>query len=109
MKRWQDWGSLVLGIWLVLSPWLLGYSTTPSAFWNALIVGAAVTILSILALSGGQLWEEWTDLVLAVWLILSPWILNFTANTAAFWNAVIVGVLIGVLALWVTRQHPRPA
>jgi hypothetical protein len=34
------------------------------------------------------------------WLIASPFVLGFTANIAAMWNQLIVGLLVGILATW---------
>jgi uncharacterized membrane protein YczE len=109
MRRWQDWANLVLGIWLILSPWILGYSATSAALWNALIVGVVVGLMAFLHLQNGPLWEEWVNVVLGVWLILSPWILGFSAQGNATWNAVVVGLLVGVLALSVAREKPKAA
>lgn len=55
MRKWQDWANLVLGLWLVLSPWILGFSGTSSATWNAVLLGLAVGLLSLLHLQGGPL------------------------------------------------------
>ncbi len=109
MRPWQDWANLILGLWLVLSPWLLGFSGTPAAMWNALIIGVVVGLMALLHLRDGPMWEEWVNVVLGVWLILSPWILGFSGMANAMWNAVIVGLLVGVLALSVTREKPKAA
>jgi len=109
MRKWQDWANLVLGLWLVLSPWILGFSGTSSATWNAVLLGLAVGLLSLLRLQGGPLWEEGANVVLGVWLILSPWILGFSGEAGATWNAVIVGLLVGLLALSVAREKPKTA
>lgn len=109
MRRWQDWANLVLGLWLILSPWLLGYSATSAALWNALIVGVVVGLMALLHLQNGPMWEEWVNVVLGVWLILSPWLLGFSAQGNATWNAVVVGLLVGALALSVTREKPKAA
>ena len=109
MRKWQDWANLVLGLWLVLSPWILGFSGTSSATWNAVLLGLAVGLLSLLHLQGGPLWEEWANVVLGVWLILSPWILGFSGEADATWNAVIVGLLVGLLALSVAREKRKTA
>ena len=45
-------------------------------------------------------WEEWTNVVLGVWLAISPWVLGFSSHFAAMVNAVIVGVVVAALALW---------
>ena len=47
MRKWQDWANLVLGLWLVLSPWILGFSGTSSATWNAVILGLLVCLLAL--------------------------------------------------------------
>lgn len=109
MRRWQDWANLILGLWLVLSPWLLGFSGTPAALWNALLIGVAVGLMALLHLRDGPMWEEWVKVILGVWLILSPWVLGFSGVANAMWNAVIVGLLVGVLALSVTRERPKAA
>ncbi len=109
MKRWQDWANLVLGVWLILSPWLLGFSGTPAATWNAVVVGVVVALMALLHLRGGPMWEEWLNVLLGVWLILSPWLLGFSGVGNAMWNALIVGVLVGALALSLTREKPKAA
>ena len=109
MQRWQDWANLVLGVWLILSPWLLGFSGTPAAMWNAVLVGVVVGLMALMHLRGGPMWEEWVSVVLGVWLLLSPWILGISGMGNAMWNAVIVGLLVGALALSVTREKPKAA
>ncbi len=107
--HWQDWASLVLGLWLLLSPWLLGYTSLTNALWNSVIVGILVALMALMHLRGGPVWEEWVNLVLGIWLILSPWILGFSGMASPTWNAVIVGVLVGLFALLVTREKPHAA
>src|ERR1700756_894423 len=51
-----------------------------------------------------QTWkrEALTDvvnLVLGVWLFLSPWIFGFDPETAASWNACLSGIVIAGLAI----------
>lgn len=45
-------------------------------------------------------WREFGGLVLALWLVISPWALAYQAQSGPAWNAVIVGMLIGVSALY---------
>lgn len=59
-------------------------------------------------------WQDWANLVLAIWLFVSPWVLNFggailmsnggggpvgSAPMAATWNACIVAVIVAVMAV----------
>ena len=52
-------------------------------------------------------WEEWVNVVLAVWLIASPFALEFASHTTVLWNHIIVGVLVGILALWTALTTPE--
>ncbi len=50
--EWEDWVSPVLGLWLIVSPWVLGFrETMMSATRVNVAVGIAVTVFS-----AGALW-----------------------------------------------------
>ena len=109
--RWQDSLAVLLGVWLFFSAWILGFTEITAAFWNALIFGAAMTLIALMALVQRRLWEEWVDAAIGVWLVISPWVLGFavfggeTAAVSAAWNAVIVGALAAILAIWSLRDN----
>ena len=42
-------------------------------------------------------WEEWVNAALAAWLIVSPYLMGFSALTYALWNQLIVGMLVSTL------------
>jgi hypothetical protein len=108
-KRWQDWLNLILGVWLFLSPWLLGYvGTNLTASWNAWILGVALVVFSAIAVSMPQTWEEVINLLIGIWMVISPWVLSFTGARSAESNAVIVGIVAIVLSAWamaIARQR----
>lgn len=100
-RRWQDWVNLLLGAWLVASPWALGYAgDVPSAAWNAYALGLAIAGFSAFAVYMPKAWEEGASIVLGIWLILSPWLLGFNPYFAASLNSVVVGLLVAGLATW---------
>jgi hypothetical protein len=35
-----------------------------------------------------------------IWLFISPWVLKFSGNRHALWNALIVGALVIIFAAW---------
>jgi hypothetical protein len=39
-------------------------------------------------------WQDWCNLLLGIWLCLSPWVLRFAGDREATENAVAVGFLI---------------
>lgn len=106
VERWRDWLLLAFGVWLVISPFVLGYGGpgVGMAMWNPIIVGVAVIIFAAAVVMKPQQWEEWINLVLGVWLILAPFILGFTQLQAALWNHLIVGALIVAGAVWSLMQ-----
>jgi hypothetical protein len=110
-RRWQDWVNLLLGIWLFLSPWLVGYvSASMPAAWNAWILGVALVVFSAIAVSMPQMWEEVINILIGIWMVISPWVVGFSATRSAETNAVIVGIVAIVLAAWamaLARQAPQ--
>jgi len=107
-KQWEDWSSWALGIWLVLSPWLLRYNLETRALENALLIGALILLAEVVELSVFRDWEEWINVLAGAWLVVSPWVLGI-ASTAARWNFVAVGVLVVALALYELREmRARP-
>ena len=98
--RWQDWTDVLLGFWLVFSPWKLGYTLDTTATANAHGLGLVLIIFNIL--SATRLVDEWQEIVnilLGVWLILSPYTLNFANDTEPSINAMWVGSIIVALAV----------
>jgi hypothetical protein len=47
----EDWVNLVLGIWAVIVPWVLGFSAVAAAMWVHVIAGIVVA-----ALAAGSIW-----------------------------------------------------
>jgi len=98
--RWQDVGALALGVWLFISPWILGFTGVETAAANAWIFGIVIVILAALAIFAYQQWEEWLNAAIGVWVFISPWVLGAAGNVSILWNSLIVGALLLVLALW---------
>lgn len=103
--------NLVLGVWLVISPFILSYTTT-SSYWNQIIFGAIVGILAIVRLVSPRMtWPSWINSLIGLWLIVSPFILNYVRDVA-YWNAIILGVVVAILGYVngsVFTQHAKPA
>jgi peptidoglycan/LPS O-acetylase OafA/YrhL len=54
LQRWEEVSAIVLGCWLIASPFLFGYSgDTTLQVWHGLL-GALVVLLGAL-----QLWQDW--------------------------------------------------
>jgi hypothetical protein len=97
--RWQDWTSFALGLWLAMSPWILGYSHLEAATANAAFIGLALALGSHFEVSFDELSAEWFNLAAGVWLLLAPFLLGFGAHAMVMANSVVVGALVAALAV----------
>ena len=104
-ENWQDSVNIVLGLWLVISPWILQFAGLQTALGNAIVVGALIALTGLAALVNFRQWEEWLSIVIGLWLIASPWVLGFAMAAAATWNFVILGVVTAALAAWSLHDH----
>lgn len=66
-------------------------------------------MLAAAALYQVQKWEEWTNAVIAVWLVVSPWVLGFSSDPVTTWNAAITGLLVLCVAGWELYALPAEA
>ena len=40
--QWIGWSNVILGIWLICAPFILGYSSSAGALWNDILLGILV-------------------------------------------------------------------
>jgi hypothetical protein len=112
MENWTnaklcDVANLVLGAILSVSPWIFGFAAG-AATQNAMIVGIVMAALAIAALAAFAVWEEWLNLIVGLWAVISPWVLGF-AGTTAMTVHVLIGIAVAVLAaieIWMMTQKP---
>jgi hypothetical protein len=50
---WTEWSNAVLGTWVVVSPFALGFAAAPAATWTSVAVGIAVTTIATMQLRAG--------------------------------------------------------
>ena len=98
--QWKDAVNFVLGLWLIVSPWALGFAAEPAPAWNAWAVGVIIAVAAAAALIAFHKWEEWVEAALGLWLIVSPYLLGFATQMSPTWNSVIVGIIVAALAVW---------
>jgi hypothetical protein len=104
-RRWKDGANLVLGAWLVLSPWVLGYAGTEAAV-NAYTTGTAILLVALIAAYMPKAWEEIINMMIGVWLVASPFVLSYVTRTIAL-HTVCVGILATAFAIWAMSNDQR--
>lgn len=96
--RWASGVNIIAGFWLLLSPWIYSTAANEGGVWNSFIVGIAVVIIAALRVFGvAPSWLSWVNVALGIWMILSPWIYNYSFNTSRLWNSIIIGIIIAAL------------
>jgi SPW repeat len=90
--------TVLVGMWVFLSPWLLGYSEFGRPSWNAAATGLAITAVAAAVLAGRSRAVAWGNLLLGAWLTLSPRVLDYTSVETAARNAWFAGLIVVALA-----------
>ena len=110
-------GNLIFlaGVWLVISGFSLFYRDTGviDAYWNDVVVGialATVALVGIVKPTGtGSL--TLTKIALGGWLVAAPFALSYSEApyaSRAFWNDILVGVIVLTLAVVARLGSPQP-
>lgn len=103
--------NILLGCWVIISPFVLAYSNLLAPMWNDVATGAAIGLLALMRATAGDRSgsSSWLNVVLGIWLIISPWVLGFAGLVAPLWNNIGSGVVVAVIA-WASASAPaRPA
>lgn len=84
--------NIVLGIWVILSPFLLGFSQNIAGKWSNIADGIALVLVALASTWGDEALESLV-VPLGIWLFASPFVLGF--STAAFLaNNVIMAFIV---------------
>lgn len=108
-NRWQDWTNVLLGTWLVLAPFVGIGVASDAASINSFVIGAAVVVIAFAAIIRADPWKEYTNLVLGLWLIIAPFVFSFTNLAGPTFNQIVVGLLVGGVALAAVLQKTPTA
>jgi hypothetical protein len=92
----------LLGIWLLVSPWVFGYHAAGwAAAWNSVIIGALIAIFA-----GSSFFSQhvhtglnWINVPLALWTMISPLVYGYTANPGGLGDNLILAILISAFAI----------
>jgi len=68
--------NIVLGIWVAVSPFVLGFSQNIAGKWSNIAVGIALVLVSLASTWGNEAFEGLV-VPLGIWLFASPFVLGF--------------------------------
>jgi hypothetical protein len=111
MRKWRaesvlDLYNILLALILFVAPWFLAHASRTAVF-DLRLSSAAIIILSLAAILAFSIWEEWVNLLLGFWLIVSPWLLGF-AHTRAMHYSIAIGAAVAffvLLDLWLRYER----
>jgi SPW repeat len=108
-KHWQVPLIGLLGLWLAVSPWVVGLSGSGMplaanvALGLALVAAAAAMLHPTKAALGA-----WLAVVLGLVTAVSPWLLGYSGQMGAVSNAVATGLASALLGLMVGLMATEP-
>ena len=96
---WHDRLILLCGIWLFVSPFVLGLaSLSHPAVVAAYVAGAVLVSCAAEAPAVPDLVAEWVALTVGASLAATPWLLGYAGELAPTANAIAVGMLVTLCA-----------
>jgi hypothetical protein len=99
-KLFIDYVNLLLGIWLIISPWVLGTTANVAGTAALVVMGIVILLFSLWAVSQSESrTPEWWNFALGIVLFILPWLFRYTAARGDAWNSWIVGFVVAILAL----------
>jgi len=103
--------TFLAGVWLVIGGFSLYWRDTGvfDAYWNDVVVGVALAVVALVTVlkSTGSL--TLTRFALGGWLVAAPFALGYGQSpygSRAFWDEIVVGVLVIALSLLSPRTRP---
>ncbi|AEW92390.1 MULTISPECIES: SPW repeat protein [Streptomycetaceae] len=98
--------SLLAGLYLAASPWIVGFNGFTTLTVNNLITGIALSCLAIF----GSAYERthgmsWAAAGIGIWTIIAPWVVSgHVATTGTIVSNVITGALVFLCAVAMARM-----
>lgn len=43
---------------------------------------------------------RWLEIIIGLWLIISPWLLGFRSISVMMWSNTLVGIILVIAGLW---------
>ncbi len=108
-----SWLVALVGLWQLISPFMLGYSTIGSASSDAVIFGIVLIILGLWAALSNNAYRDqtldWINAIVGLWLIISPFALGFSGlSPIAMGDFIIVGIIVVILGVWAGVEFRSP-
>lgn len=97
---------MALGVWLLASPYLLGFTLVEAARINNGAFGPFILWIAIarLAAQDRARWVSWFNVALGILVAASPFLFGFADQLKPMINNIVVGLIVALVALVSTRR-----
>ncbi len=109
--KWSSWIDFILGTWLVIAPFALGYGmiSRRAAIQDVIfgILIAAISFWTAIRLDASK-YARWLLMLFGLWVIIAPFALRLHSLSKERPNDIIVGLAVLILAgigSWTMSQH----
>jgi hypothetical protein len=101
--------SALLGLWLIVSPFIVG-APGQSVARSGMAVGLLILILAVVRLVYKHTAAmSWGMVLLGAWTIMSPWVLGETSGDFRTWNYILVGIIVAAMEAYsLTSSATQP-
>ncbi|WNR43436.1 SPW repeat domain-containing protein [Paenibacillus roseipurpureus] len=85
--------SAIMGIWVLLNPWVFGFGDVTNALFGCAIIGSLQFVCSMLVLgkTGDHMWQNWACVVTGALSIVLPNV--FQLGMLAFLSFIFFGFM----------------
>ncbi|WP_020578675.1 SPW repeat protein [Actinopolymorpha alba] len=109
--------TVLAGLFVALSPWIVGFNTSTTITINNLVVGLAVAVLAMGFASTFRTTHglSWVVPILGVWTIIAPWAVYLASHTTRVVLANVLGGAVvtlcglAVLGMGLRRRNRKTA
>jgi SPW repeat len=111
--KWLSWSNVVLGLWLSVAPFALGYSSVHGAEVEDVLMGLLIVVFAMwramgAETAGGQ-GVSWAVTTTGLWVLFAPFTLGYSVVHVAAANDVIVGLLVSIFGAMHATAPARTA
>lgn len=109
--EWTSGVDALVGVWLIVAPWVLGFSDVPSAMWTDISVGTTIMLVALLRILNPDQTVPlgWVNVVLGACFITAPFVIPYASRVHTnpiYWNDILSGVGVLWFAIWSMAAAP---
>jgi hypothetical protein len=99
---WASWMDFALGLWLIISPFVLRFrDLSGKATGDTIVFGILIAAFSLWTAMSADAPSvaSWLVMLFGLWIAISPFVLGFRSFPRALSDSVVVGIIVLVLAV----------